>query len=243
MIVMEGNPPLVLHGYAVSNFFNIAHAVLLEKRADFAVEITRSSQDPAFLALSPMGKIPYLVTPEGTLAETVAIAEYVEEAVAGPALLPADAFGRARVRQVVNIVQMYMEAPARSLFPGVFFGGANDPTTVASVRPMLERAMGALSRLVMIDPFLLGDRLTLADLYAFYCLDIGERLTGFVYGWSLLDSINGLRGWHGRMAERESSQTVLAAFAPVFAAYLNDKGAAYRENATVAGAGYETHDA
>src|SRR3546814_6519009 len=49
---------LRLHGYAVSNYFNAAHAALLEKGARFEVVTTRSAKDEAFLAHSPMGKIP-----------------------------------------------------------------------------------------------------------------------------------------------------------------------------------------
>jgi glutathione S-transferase len=222
---------LRLHGYPVSNYFNIAHAVLLEKQAKFEVVPARAQPDVAFLGRSPMGKIPFLETPQGCIAETIAIIEYVEETLEGPSLLPKDAFARARVRQVINIVQVYIEVPLRSLFPGVFFGLANEPATVASVAATLDRAMAALSRLVTLDPFLLGARLTLADLFAFHCFDVAERVTRFVYGRSLLNEVPGLRQWQAHVAARESSRIVLANFAPAFAAYLKEKNAAYRESA------------
>src|SRR3546814_19949660 len=88
-------------------------------------------------------KIPYRVTPNGSIAETVGILEYMEETSGCIPLYPADAFGRARARQVINIAQVYIEAPLRSLFPGVFMGGVNDPATIAAVRPLVERAMRA----------------------------------------------------------------------------------------------------
>src|SRR3546814_14270128 len=98
------------------------------------------------------------------------------ETSGGIPLYPADAFGRARARQVINIAQVYIEAPLRSLFPGVFMGGVNDPATIAAVRPLVERAMRALSRLTSFHPFMLGEAISHADLFAFYTLDGGERV-------------------------------------------------------------------
>lgn len=220
---------LRLHGYPVSNYFNTARAALIEKGLSGDFVPTRAEQDEAFLSVSPMGKIPYLMTEQGGIAETVAILEYLEDIQPEPPLLPADPFARARVRQVVNIVQVYVEAPLRSLFPGVFMGGKNEPLVVASARPTIERGMRALSYLVAPRPFLMGGELTLADLFAFYTFDVGDRLTRFVYDWSLLGSLPGLRDWHGMMAGRASSRVVLADFATAFEAYLRDKGAAWRE--------------
>src|SRR3546814_8261749 len=72
---------------------------------------------------------------------------------------------------------LYIEAPLRSLFPGEFMGGVNDPATIAAVRPLVERAMRALSRLTSFHPFMLGEAISHADLFAFYTLDVGERVT------------------------------------------------------------------
>lgn len=218
-----------MHGYPVSNYYNAVHAALIEKGADFTLVPTRASQDDAFLALSAMGKIPYLRTPEGSIAETVAILEYIEEVVDGVPLYPATAFERARARQVINIVQLYVEAPLRTLFPGVFMGGHNAQQAVASVKPLVERAMRALSQLVAPEPFLLGAQLTHADLFAFYTFDVGERVWQYSYGVSLLGSLADLPDWYATIAARPSSRIVLSHFTPAFAAYLRDKGAAWHE--------------
>src|SRR3546814_1110907 len=58
------------------------------------------------------------------------------------------------------------------------------PATIAAVRPLVERAMRALSRLTSFHPFMLGEAISHADLFAFYTLDVGERVTRFVYDWS-----------------------------------------------------------
>ena len=218
--------PFRLHGNPVSNYFNVAHAALIEKGAAFEIGRAGASQDEAFLARSAMGKIPYLETAQGCLAETVAILEYLEDEIPDPRLFPADSFARARARQIINVVQMYVEAPVRSIFPGVFFGGANSAQAVASARLTLDRATGALRRLVEPAPWLLGGEFGNADIFAFYCLDIAERVTGFVYDRSILGE-TGLSDWYAAVAGRDSSQVVLANFSPAFAAYLIDKNAAY----------------
>lgn len=226
---MRGTVPqrLRLHGYAVSNYFNIVRAALIEKEAAFEIVETRASQARQFLAVSPMGKIPVLETPEGWIAETVAILEYLEELIESPPLHPADRFLRARGRQIINVVQMYVEAPARTLYPGVFMGGSNSEETVAAARAVLDRSTGALARLVRPEPFLLGPALTFADLFTFYCLDLVDRVTRFVYDRSIIEEVDGLGEWRNHMAVRKSSQTVLADFQRAFTEYLRVRQAAY----------------
>ncbi len=217
---------LRLHGHPVSNYFNVVHAALIEKGAAFEIVLAGASQEEAFLARSAMGKIPYLETAHGCLAETVSILEYLEDVIPDPRLFPADSFERARARQIINVVQMYIEAPVRSIFPGVFFGGANSAETVTSSRLTLDRATGALRRLVEPAPWLLGGEFGYADIFAFFCLDIAERVACFVYDRSILGE-TGLSDWHANVAGRKSSSSVLANFGPAFAAYLIDKNAAY----------------
>ncbi len=232
---------LRLHGYPVSNYFNIVRAALIEKAVDFQIELTRASQDPAFLSHSPMGKIPVLETDEGWLSETVAILEYLEDRVATPALQPSNRFGRAKGRQIINIVQMYVESPVRTLFPGVFFGRSNDVSTQEEARRILDRATEALARLMIPEPYLLGPSLSYADLFAFYCLEIADRVTRFVYARSIVSEIGGLADWWRRIAARESTLVVLADFHPAFRAYLQTNAAAYRESSESNGAGQVVH--
>lgn len=219
--------PLRLYGHPVSNYFNAAHAALIEKGAAFEIVNVSASQDEAFLGRSAMGKIPYLETARGCIAETIAILEYLEDEIPDSPLYPADNYARARARQIINVVQVYVEVPVRSIFPGVFFGGTNTVEAVASARQTLDRATDALKRLVDPAPWLLADDFGHADIFAFYCLDIAERVTRFVYDRSILAE-TGLTDWRANVAGRASSRTVLAGFAPAFEAYLTAKQAAYR---------------
>lgn len=224
---MAHTEPLRLHGYAVSNYFNIAHAALIETATHFELVTTRASQQAEFLSISPMGKIPVLQTPQGWIGETVAILGYIEDCLPRPTLYAAEPFQRARERQVINVLQLYVEAPVRSLFPGVFLGGNNSPLSVAAARITLDRATAALRLLVAPAPFLMGTALSYADLFAFYCLDIAERVSGVVYRRSILAEL-GLQEWFAQMARRDSSQTVMALFESVFGHYLKEKNATYR---------------
>jgi glutathione S-transferase len=216
-----------LLGYPVSNYVNIARAAMIEKGLDFDFALTSASQNEAFLAMNPMGKIPVLETPSGSLGETVAILEHLDDLFPERSLRPADLYQRALSRQIINIVQMYVEAPARSLFAGVFMGGTNTPEAVASARVTFDRSTFALSKLMVPKPFVAGAEISQADIFAYYNLDIADRLTQFVYDRSILDEIGGLAAWHALISGRDSTQTVMADFEQYFAVYLADRNAAY----------------
>lgn len=220
-------PPLILHGNPVSNYVNVVRAVLLEKSLEHRLIVRSAAQDEAFLALNPMGKVPVLETPDGPLAETVAIIEYLDDRYPDVPLRPADTYRRAQARQLVNVVQVYVEAPTRSLFPGVFMGGTNTAAAVDAGRTTLDRAVQALRRLMRPEPFLFGAEPTSADLFAFYNLDIADRLGRFVWQRSIIDEL-GVADWAACIRARPSSTAVLADFAIHFADYLKTKGAVYR---------------
>lgn len=219
-------PALTLHGYPVSNYVNVVRAALIEKELHYSLTIRGGSQDEEFLLLNPMGKIPVLETEDGPLAETVAILEYLDDRYPWPALRPPTAFAAARARQIINIVQVYVEVPTRSLFPGVFMGGENSHAAIAGARTILDRAVSALRRILRPAPFLVGDTLSSADLFAFYNLDISERLGRFVWGRSIIEE-TGLQDWDPLMRGRPSTTAVLADFETFFARYLSERGAAY----------------
>lgn len=61
-------------------------------------------RDRDYLALNPQGLVPALEVSGQVLTQSLAILEYVEETAAGPALLPADPLGRARVRAMADLI-------------------------------------------------------------------------------------------------------------------------------------------
>ena len=92
----------MIYHLPVSPFCRKIRIVLAEKKldADLVTEpIWQRRQE--FLALNPAGLVPVLVEESGrVLADSMAIAEYLEEIHGDPNLLPFDAAGRAETRRL-----------------------------------------------------------------------------------------------------------------------------------------------
>ena len=101
MKVME-KTLLKLYGFPSSNYVNMVNLALLEKGVPFDYVLTIPDQSPEFLAKSPRGKVPCLETPQGFITEASVILEYLEETVAGKALLPEAPFERAQGRALMK---------------------------------------------------------------------------------------------------------------------------------------------
>jgi glutathione S-transferase len=108
---------ITLCGFPVSNYYNKVKLALLEKGVAFNEEVVMTkSTDAAVLAASPLAKIPFIRTPQGALCESQAIVEYIEAAYPQPALLPADAFAAAKVRELCTFIDLHLELVARDLY-------------------------------------------------------------------------------------------------------------------------------
>lgn len=193
---------LKLYGFHVSNYFNMVKLALLEKGFEFEEIRTYPSQEPQFLNISPMGKIPCLEAREGFLTETSAILEFLEDITPETPLLPVDAFARAKVRELMKVCELYIELPARRLYSGVFFGGNNSQQTIDEVRPQVERGLQALAKLATFQPYLAGAEFSYADIVAYHTFVAVEKTMQVVYGWSVLDALPGLRAWFDTVARR-----------------------------------------
>jgi len=71
-----------------------------EYRAVHLVKDGGEQHAPAYRALNPQGRVPYLIDGQVQLGQSLAIIEYLEETHPLPPLLPRDAAGRARVRSI-----------------------------------------------------------------------------------------------------------------------------------------------
>ena len=222
-------PSARLHGYPVSNWFNCARAVMIEKGLGDDYIACRASGDADFLAKSAMGKIPWLETPQGGIAETIAIIEYLEGEFPALPIMPEANFEKAKVRQIVNIVQLYIEAPMRDLYPATFMGPEHDASVVTRSLAVVARAFIALDQLCDFGPFLRGNRLTSADLALFYTLELGERAARHLAATSFFENRPMLQQWDAAIRSRESTKLVLADFAPAFADYCAQRNATWDE--------------
>lgn len=197
-----------LHGGPLSNYYNMVKHAVLEKGIACEFVETRPSQHAEFLQKSPMGKVPLLETGHGFLTETNVILDYLEECYPEVALLPADCFARAKVRQLMKTQELYVETPAHELIGAIFQREIPPHVKVASQVNALK-GLAALGRLVRFDPWICGKQLTTADIFVFYSFTLSNRLTQLVYNWDMLKEIPGLENWYQRFAEREITQGIL----------------------------------
>ncbi|MFC3231073.1 glutathione S-transferase family protein [Marinibaculum pumilum] len=160
-----------LLGYRPSVYTWAARLTLREKGLAFAwTEVDPFQEVPpaALLALHPFGRVPVLRHDGFALYETAAICAYVDEAFPGPALQPAAAPARARMRQVIGIVDSYGYWP---LVRQVFVHGVARPRLGLAGDAGIRRAglarasqvLDALERLAEDGACLSGTDWSLAD--------------------------------------------------------------------------------
>jgi glutathione S-transferase len=215
---------LKLHGIPLSNCYNIVKQAMLEKGIPFQEISQPPSQDEAFLAISPMGKIPCIETPGGYLAESLAIIEYLEETHPVPKLYPAGTFDRARAREIIKIAELYLDAPARRLLGHVLFGAPLPQAAYDEARPLVERGLAALKRVARYEPWVAGPEFSYADIALLHFLRLTLMIMDTVYQWNPLGDEPELAAWLARASAREQSQTVLTAQQESLAALRASKG-------------------
>jgi glutathione S-transferase len=203
---------ITLCGMTLSNYYSKVKLVLLEKGIPFTEEsVATRSKDEAVLAATPLGKIPFIRTDDGTLCESQAIVDYLEARFPQPALVPADPLGAAKVRELCHFMELYVEWVARELYAQAFFGGQVSEATQASVRERLGRSIPALKRLLKLAPYAAGDRFTLADASAFAVLPTTAQATKAVLGEDLVAAAGiDWKAYLKLLGERPSVQRVNA---------------------------------
>lgn len=98
---------VLYHYWRSSSSWRVRWALLLKGVAYEAVAVdllAGAQRDEAHVRRNPQGLVPVLRLGDTYLAESVAIIEYLDETIPQPPLLPGDALGRARVRQLVQII-------------------------------------------------------------------------------------------------------------------------------------------
>lgn len=212
MNAME-NKMITLHGFALSNYYNKVKLALLEKGVPFEekhVSVREKSEE--LLAASPLGKIPYLTTPQGTLAESQVILDYLEAVYPNPPLLPRDPFEAAKVRELVTFIDWHLEIAARQLYPSAFFGApALSESNATRIRREIEQKIAGLRRLAKFAPYAAGASFTMADCAAFASLPLVGMATKSVYGEDLLLAAGlDYKPYVKMIGERPSAQKVSA---------------------------------
>ncbi len=127
------------------------------------IDILKSeSRTPEFLAMNPAGQVPAVILDDGrALAQSNAIMLHLAE---GSALIPTDAFERAKMFEWL-FWEQYSHEPyvAVARFQVAYLGKPADSLDAK----LVERGAAALARLegqLATTPYLVGERLTLADI-------------------------------------------------------------------------------
>lgn len=214
---------LKLYGFDVSNYYNMIKLAMALKGIEYEAVITYPNQTPEYLAISPTGKVPALQTDEGVLIESNVILEYLDEISAQSPLLGSSPFERGRIRELMKMVELYIELPARRCHTEAFWGVPVHEVTKTEVKRALLNGMQALSRAASFSPYLAGDKISAADIFFLYSVSLASPVAKKLFDIDLLAEAPGAKALMEKLSEMPEVQNIAKdqkAAAPAFKAYL-----------------------
>ena len=127
----------------------------------------RSTNDPAFLTVNPIGLIPAVIDGEAVLRESNTILRYLASKYGPDTIYPTDLEARAHVEQWMDWVAYETSISLR----GAFLGGQlneppwNNPWFVEQGRKQITREIGQLEEhLGTTGPYVTGSNFTIGDI-------------------------------------------------------------------------------
>lgn len=201
-------PTLFGAGYSV--YVRAVRLALEEKGVPYRLEevdvFANGGPPPDYHRRHPFCRIPAFEHDGFRLYEAGAITRYIDEVFPGPTLMPDTPEARARVNQIISILDSYAYRTwvwdifvERIVVPSD--GGESDETKIADALPRAETCLAAIEDLMQAESYFLGSEPTLADLHAapmialFRLAPEGERMLAGRSRW---------KGWWERMSERPS---------------------------------------
>ena len=128
--------------------------------------VANQHQEPAFAGLNPQQLLPALETGGGTLTQSLAILDWLDETVPEPPLLPTDPFDRALVRSMAQIIASDIH-PVNNLriLRALTELGVAEPGREAWIRRWITDGFTALETMIVEHGrgFAFGDAPGLAD--------------------------------------------------------------------------------
>jgi glutathione S-transferase len=162
---------MILYGSTMSPFVRKVAAYAAEKGIEIELKpIGLGDPDPIFRAASPFGKMPALVDGDYSLADSSAIIHYLEAKYPDPELIPADPRERGRVIWFDEFADTLLFACGGKIFFNKvvaprFLGREGDLAVAeAAERDELPPLLDYLEGVIPDSGYLVGDRLTLADI-------------------------------------------------------------------------------
>jgi glutathione S-transferase len=199
----------ILYGPGYSTYTRAARLAMEEKGVDYdlvEVDFIAGGMPDEHLARHPFGKVPAFEHDGLMLYETPSIERYVDEAFDGPSLQPQDPAGRARMVQIISVIDSYTYPRTvsdlvvqRLVQP--LLGGTADESIIAAAVPEVDKSMRELERTLGDQEYLTGRTLSLADLHLApifaYFVDTPESE-------DILESKQSLSAWWQRIKSRDS---------------------------------------
>jgi len=171
---------LTIVGVPQSTYVRAIRMACHEKGVSYQLDAQVPHSDAA-LAVHPMGFIPGLRHGDVTVAESHAIARYIDQAFDGPALFPSSVKGSARADYWVSLQNTRFDEPLirQYLFGYIRSGtadGSPDRTRIDDALPDVENRFDVLEQTLSSSAYLVGDALSYADLNLFPMLAYVTRM-------------------------------------------------------------------
>lgn len=165
---------ITVYGTPVSTYVRTVRLLLEEAGAEYNLKdvgiFNGENTSAEYLAKNPFGKVPTLDVDGEVLYETAAITEYLDTVVAHNKFSPSEPLSKARMRQIIAIIDSYFYSPAtrtiviqRLVVPSQ--GGTTDEEAVKNAVAPAKKALEAIESLTVGSPYLLGSELTIADFF------------------------------------------------------------------------------
>ena len=209
-----------LHHFVLSPFCRKVRLVLSEKKLGFDLVAERPwERRPEFIALNPLAQVPVLIEESGgVIADSNAIAEYLEEVHPQPPLLPPRAAERAEARRLVAFCDqmLFADVTAPLLRERILkrFGWAADsdpapdPAAIRAALDALRKHMAYIGDLTEKRSWLAGT-LSVADFAAAAHLSCIDYLGDVAW-----DAAPQLREWYARVKSRPCFRPLLTDHLP-----------------------------
>ena len=168
---------------------------------------TGETQSADFLRLNPRHKIPVLQHGSFVITESAAILQYLNETFPHPQIyLPSDARGRARLAEWCYFIMTELDAGSLYVVrrhAGLKHVYGDAPSAVEAGKSYFLHNVEAMAPRIGVEtPFLLGDKLSTADILMMTCLE-----------WALVEKLalpDGVMKYRNRLAGRPGFKTALA---------------------------------
>ncbi|WP_417449748.1 glutathione S-transferase family protein [Kordiimonas sp.] len=119
---------------------------------------------PEARAVNPSGKIPYLLLPDGmVLSEGQVIAEYLNDTLSGPDLMPSDPLHAARAKLLARTVDLYVGIQTAPLAKTITRGIRDEAAIELALEEGLPFGLDLLESHITGEQYAVGDAFSFGD--------------------------------------------------------------------------------